>query len=134
MTTVSMLFAMAQEDLESHRSNAANGDLRFPLGLALHYRDGKGLAKDNAEAMKWALLAEDDGKVEAIDFVGSAFLRGAVVECNPVIALAGYPADLTNETRHSNRRQLPARASDSAVRGCWIRAFGAAQYPLDRDG
>ncbi len=77
---VSHFAANAQDDFEALRKQAAGGDGKAQLQLALRYRDGKGEAKDHAEAMKWAHRAADGGHAEAMDFVGSAYLRGAVIE------------------------------------------------------
>ncbi len=87
--SISPAFANDPSDIESLRSQATRGDVKSQLVLALCYRDGKGVNKDQAEAMKWAHLAADSGHAEAMDFVGSAYLRGAAVERNPVIAF-GY--------------------------------------------
>ena len=89
---ISTLIANDQIEIEALRSKAAGGDLKSQLDLALCYRDGKGIAKDNAEAMKWAHLAADGGNADAMDFVGSAYLRGAVVERNPIIAFGYFKA------------------------------------------
>ena len=50
------------------------------------------MTHDNAEAMRWAHLAADSGHAEAMDFVGSAYLRGAVIKGNPVIAFGYFKA------------------------------------------
>lgn len=90
--SVSTLFAEDQIDIETLRSQAAGGNANSQLALAVRYRDGKGIAKDNGEALKWAHRAADSGHAEAMDFVGSAFLRGSAVERNPVIALGYFKA------------------------------------------
>ena len=89
---VSTLFADDQIDIETLRSQAAGGDLKAQVALAVRYRDGKGIAKDNGEAMRWAHLAADGGDANAMDFIGSAFLRGSAIERNPVIALGYFKA------------------------------------------
>ncbi len=48
------------------------------------------MTQDDAEAMKWAHRAADSGHAEAMDFVGFAYLRGAVVKRNPAIAIAYF--------------------------------------------
>lgn len=92
MTSASILSAGAGEDLEALHRKAAGGDLRSQLDLALRYRDGTGVAKDAAEALKRAHLAADGGNADAMDFVGSAYLRGAFIERNPVIAFGYFKA------------------------------------------
>lgn len=73
-------------------ARADSGDAKSQLELAHLYRDGKGVAKDHAEAMKWAHRAADTGNADAMDFVGSAYLRGAVVKRNPEIAFGYFKA------------------------------------------
>ncbi len=68
---------------------AERGDTRAQLSLAIHYRDGKGVERDHAEAMRWARLAADQGDAAAWDFVGWMYFRGTGVPRNADIA-AGY--------------------------------------------
>lgn len=93
--SLSALHADDQSDIETLRSQAAGGDVKSQLDLALRYREGKGTAEDPVEAMKWAHRAADGGSAEAMDFVGSAYLRGAVIERNPVIAFGYFKAAAT---------------------------------------
>ncbi len=84
--------ADAQTVLETLRTQAAGGDVKAQLDLAIRYRDGKDVTKDAAEAMNWAHRAADAGNADAMDFVGFAYLRGAVVKRNPAIAFAYFKA------------------------------------------
>ena len=68
---------------------AEHGDARAQLDLAFRYRDGKGTAKDDGEAMRWAHRAADQGNAAAMDLVGWMFFVGRGVERQPHIA-AGY--------------------------------------------
>jgi TPR repeat protein len=54
----------------------AKGDIHAQLSLAYRFRDGKGVQKDYAEAMRWAHVAADRGNREAMDFVGWMFYDG----------------------------------------------------------
>lgn len=71
------------------KEQAASGDIKAKVDLAYRYRDGKGVSKDNAEAMKWAHMAADSGNADAMDFLGAAYLRGNAVKRNPELAF-GY--------------------------------------------
>jgi TPR repeat protein len=90
--SVSVSPADDQPAMEALRSQAASGDVKSQLDLAFRHRDGKGVAKDDAEAMKWAHRAADAGNAEAMDFVGFAYLRGAVVKRNTAMAFAYFTA------------------------------------------
>ncbi len=82
----------ARDEMETLRDQAAGGDVKAQLDLALRCRDGKGVAKDNVEAMMWAHRAADAGNADAMDFIGSAYLRGAAIKGNPVVALGYFKA------------------------------------------
>jgi tetratricopeptide (TPR) repeat protein len=84
-------------DLKALHQRAEKGDAQARLDLALHYRDGKGIAKDDALAMQWAHKAADAGNADAMDFVGFAYLRGAVVKRSPEVAF-GYFKAAANES------------------------------------
>ena len=89
LMAVSLLSAEDAADLKTLTSRAEGGDAAAQVALAMRYRDGKGAEKDYALAMQWAHRAADAGNADAMDFVGFAYLRGAVVERRPDIAF-GY--------------------------------------------
>ena len=78
--------------LNALTTQAAGGDPAAQVSLAIKYRDGKGVEKDDATALQWAHRAADAGNADAMDFIGHAYLRGAVVEGNPVIAFGYFKA------------------------------------------
>lgn len=73
-------------------AQAESNDPSAQLALACCYRDGKGVVKDNAAAMQWAHRAADQGHADALDFVGFAYLRGAVVQRKPEVAFGYFKA------------------------------------------
>ena len=89
LLSLTTLPANAQADLDALRSKAGSGDAKAQRTQAFHYRDGTGVAKDEAEALHWAHRAADGGDAEAMDFVGFAYLRGSLIKGNPVIATPG---------------------------------------------
>lgn len=92
---VSLLMSMttvASDEITLLQSQAASGDPKSQLELAIRYRDGKGVTKDDAQAMQWSHKAADAGNADAQDFVGFAYLRGAAVKRNPAIAFAYFTA------------------------------------------
>ncbi len=90
--TISVSFADEQAQLVALQREAASGDVAAQLELAFRYRDGKGTAKNDAEALMWAHKAADAGNADAMDFIGFAYLRGAVVERRPEIAFGYFKA------------------------------------------
>ncbi len=97
--SVSTLSADNPIELETLRRQAASGDVKVQLDLAIRYRDGKGVGKDDVEALKWAHRAADAGNADAMDFVGFAYLRGAVIRRNPEIAIAYFKAAAAESTQ-----------------------------------
>lgn len=77
-------------ELDALQTRAENGDATAQLSLAIALRDGKGITKNDTEAMQWAHKAADAGNAEAQDFVGFAYLRGAVVKRNTALAFAYF--------------------------------------------
>jgi len=82
--------SLSADDIAELQSKAASGDAKAQLELAIRYRDGKEVAKDDARAMELAHKAADAGNADAMDFVGFAYLRGAVVKRSPEIAIAYF--------------------------------------------
>jgi tetratricopeptide (TPR) repeat protein len=79
------------------RQKAENGDPHAQFDLAVKLRDGKGVSKSDSEALRWAHQSADLGNADAMDFIGLAYLRGAVVERNTEIAF-GYFKAAANES------------------------------------
>ena len=86
---VALLHAADTRPIKDVAASATSGDIAAQISLAYRYRDGTGVKKDYAEAMRWAHLAADQGDAAAMDFVGWMFFSGLGVEHKPVIA-AGY--------------------------------------------
>lgn len=89
---ISVSSADEQAQLVALQREAASGDVAAQLELAIRYRDGKGIAKNDAEALMWAHKAADAGNADAMDFIGAVYLRGAVVERRPEIAFGYFKA------------------------------------------
>jgi len=83
---------LSADEITELQARAKGGDAKSQIDLAIRLRDGKGIAKDDDAAMQWAHKAADAGNADALDFVGFAYLRGAVVKRNPAIAIAYFKA------------------------------------------
>ncbi len=92
LMTVSVLSSEAGSDPGDLVRRAESGDAGAQVALAIRYRDGKEGAADGALAMQWAHRAADRGDAAAMDFVGHAYLRGAIVERRPEIAFGYFKA------------------------------------------
>ncbi len=84
--------AAAEPAWDQLQEQARRGDPAAQVSLAFRYRDGKGVAKDDAAAMQWAHRAADQGYPRAMDFVGYAYLQGTVVRRNPEVAFGYFKA------------------------------------------
>lgn len=73
-------------------ADAEHGDSKAQLSLAYRYRDGKGVKRDYAKAMRWAHRAADRGDANAMDFVGFSYLSGVGVNRCPEIAVGYFRA------------------------------------------
>lgn len=80
------------DDIESLRQKAAQGDANAQTELAFRHRDGKGVPKDDREAMRWAHLAADQGDARALDFVGWMFFTGKGVRQDHRVAYGYFHA------------------------------------------
>lgn len=89
LATAALAHAAETGTMSDLTMKAGRGDPAAQLALAIRYRDGKGVAKDDAVAMQWAHQAADRGSADAMDFVGFAYLRGSAVKRSPEIAF-GY--------------------------------------------
>jgi arylsulfatase A-like enzyme len=78
--------------IDSVLRQAEGGDVAAQVDLAHRYRDGNGVAKDNAAALRWGHRAADAGNADAMDFIGSIYLRGAMVPRQPEIAFGYFKA------------------------------------------
>jgi TPR repeat protein len=71
---------------------ATHGDAAAQVSLAVRYRDGKGVERDYAQAMRWAHMAADQGDPAALDFVGYMYFRGVGVKHNADVAVGYFKA------------------------------------------
>ena len=92
LTATSFTHAAETDALRDLTAKAEQGDAAAQLTLAVRYRDGEGVEKDSAAAMRWAHRAADQGHADAMDFVGHAFFRGIDVPHRPEIAFGYFQA------------------------------------------
>ena len=69
LISISTALTAAELPLQELQEKAGHGDAVAQVALAILYRDGKGVAKDDALAMQWAHRAADAGNADAMDFV-----------------------------------------------------------------
>lgn len=72
LVSLLMIMDLPAKEIAELQRLAASGDAKALLELAIALRDGKGITKNDAEAMQWAHKAADAGLPDALDFVGFA--------------------------------------------------------------
>ncbi len=94
MLLASVVPIRADDDvpLKDRITKANRGDSRSQMALAYCYRDGKGVKRDYAEAMRWAHPVADQGDAGAMDFVGWMYFQGLGVKRSPEIAVGYFKA------------------------------------------
>lgn len=87
-----MVFGASDMRLPDLIGKAEGGDSGAQLALAIRYRDGKGVERNPAEAMRWGHRAADQGNADAMDFVGFMYFRGIGVRHDPDLAVGYFKA------------------------------------------
>ena len=68
--TFMSLSSASGADISDLKSRAAGGDANAQVRMGIDYRDGKGVARDNAEALKWFHKGAEKGDAAALDNLG----------------------------------------------------------------
>ena len=91
---VASALAVAQNissaEIEEWRAAAGRGDALAQLNLGRAYRDGKGVAEDTQEAVRWLRKAADQGLAEAQHNLGHAYWFGTGVAKDAHEAIQWY--------------------------------------------
>jgi TPR repeat protein len=78
------------------------------INLGVLYEDGRGVAKDLAQAVAWYRQAAEKGDASAMCFLGDMYLNGRGAARDMAQALAWYrkAAALGNESAKANLKKL----------------------------
>lgn len=79
-------------DIPELKRRAEQGDQQAELALGMRYRDGAGVPRDYAEAVKWYRRCADKGSAAGMDNVGFMYLMGWGVPQDSTIAAAYFKA------------------------------------------
>jgi hypothetical protein len=69
----------SQQELSALEQQAASGDAAAQCGLGLMYAEGKGVPKDDSQAVLWVRRAAEQGNAEAQDALGALYGNGESV-------------------------------------------------------
>ena len=87
----------AAQNLAAYRKDAAEGDSVAQFNLGQSYRDGKGVARDPIEAVKWYRKSALQGNFKALFMMGNSYLYGEGVEVDKVEAIAYWELASPND-------------------------------------
>ena len=73
---LAVMVLSAQDDLDTVRQAAEQGDARAQFNLGIMYDNGEGVLKDEAEAVKWYRLAAEQDLANAQNNLGTAYTNG----------------------------------------------------------
>lgn len=100
----------ANENFEQTKKAAEQGDAAAQYNLGLRYVDGRGVAKDNAEAAKWFRKAADQGNANGQFELGYMFESGKGVAKDETEAAKWYQKAAAQGNTDAMRRLENATA------------------------
>jgi TPR repeat protein len=104
-----------------YRLAAEQGYARAQSNLGVMYGIGRGIPKDDKQAVRWYRLAADQGNTIAQNNLGAKYEDGQGIEPNRVIAYALYNLSAANDSTNqevaaTNRRKLSESMSPIEIR------------------
>jgi len=101
------IFSIIWPTFDAAEEGAERGNALAQFNLGLHYYDGRGVAQDYTEAVKWFRKAADQGYVEAMHNLGLMYAKGQ-----------GVPQDYVEAHKWSDlaaSRHQPGKKRDDSV-------------------
>ena len=83
---LAVMVLSAQDNLDTVRQAADQGDATAQFNLGVMYTNGRGVLKNDAEAVRWYRLAADQGLAEAQVVLGIMYANGRGVLKDSVLA------------------------------------------------
>lgn len=78
------------DNVTAVRSLAEQGDAKAQFALGTMYRDGQGVAKDYAEALRWWRSAAEQGLLDAKLALGNIYAGGSGIAKDNILAYMWY--------------------------------------------
>ena len=76
-----------RKSFEEIKTKAENGEVEAQFNVATSFFEGKGVLKDEVEAVRWIQKAADQGMATAEGLLGTCYLAGRGVPQNPAIGV-----------------------------------------------
>lgn len=102
--------AARMEAFEQAKKAAEQGDALAQYNLGLHYVDGRGVAKDDAEAVKWYRKAAEQGNASGQFELGYMYESGRGVAKDEAEATKWYQKAAAQGNANAKRRLESAKA------------------------
>jgi TPR repeat protein len=104
------------------RTLAEQGDTKAQFALGSMYRDGRGVAQDHAEALRWWRKAAEQGLVDAQFALGNMYAGDSGIAQNNILAYMWYSIataqsgdEWLRAIADSNRHVLAARMTPADI-------------------
>ena len=94
----------ANEKFKQVKKAAERGDASAQYNLGLHYADGRGVARDDAEAVKWYLKAAEQGNANGQFELGYMYESGRGIAKDEMEAVQWYQKAATQGNTDAMRR------------------------------
>ena len=121
----------AQDDLDTVRQAADQGDAEAQYNLGLMYVNGEGVPKDDAEAVRWYRLAAEQGDASAQHNLGVMYANGRGVLKDSV--LAHMWSNIAGANGHEAARELRDNLERDMTRAEISRATELARACMTSD-
>lgn len=132
LLAVLSLAPVLAEDVATLKTRAAGGDANAQISLGIAYRDGKGVAQDNAEALAWFRKAAEKNDAAAFDNLGWMYEHGLGTAADLPKA-ARYYRDSADRGHAQGQWNLGRMYAETSW-GKYDNAEAARRYRLAADG
>ncbi len=114
--------------VQSLNRAAEQGDALAQYRLAVRYREGNGVTKNDSESVRWLKEAARQGNSDAQFDLGTAYLTGRGVEKDPVSAYACYALSGANGNGASDEAMKSLAPTLSSEQVAQVRSTVAEMY------
>ena len=137
---LAVMVLSAQDDLDTVRQAAEQGDATAQFNLGNMYASGRGVLEDDAEAVRWYRLAAEQGDADAQFYLGVSYANGEGVLKDEAEAVRWYrlsadqgdaDAQYNLGVRYANGEGV---LKDSVLAHMWFNIAGANGNEAAREG
>ena len=128
---LAVMVLSAQDDLDTVRQAADQGDAEAQYNLGVIYNNGEGVPEDDAEAVKWYRLAAEQGYAKAQGVLGAMYALGRGVLKDSVRAHMWF--NIAGANGDEAARELRDNLEDDMTRAEISRATELARTCMTSD-